>query len=128
MKARLAILLLGPLVCACQSSIPFYTRPADEPEWFKAKEAEAQAKGYPSAQAIPPNPENLPSMETMKQDLVDVECAGARVRNNKRSVLGKSDTGRSEAFVKKALEENTVPPLIDDVTRHEDESKPEKPE
>ena len=125
MKARLAILLLGPLLCACQSSIPFYTRPANEPEWFKAKEAEAQAKGYPSAQAIPPIPEHLPSMETMKQELVDVERAGERVRNDKRSVLGKPDTGHSEAFVKKALEENTVPPVIDDETRHEDEAKPE---
>ncbi len=126
MKSRLAIALLGLLLPACQSSIPFYTKPVHEPEWFKAKEAEASAKGYPSAQAIPPNPTNLPTAAQMKAELQAVEQAGEKVRHDERAALSTAQPRQPKAFVEKALEKNTVPPLIDDETRQEDEAKPGK--
>ncbi len=126
MNIRFVAPLLGLLLAACQSAIPFYTRPVDEPDWFKAKEAEAQAKGYPSAKDIPPNPSSIPSPAQVKAELEAVEAAGKRVNSDERAVLDLAGTRKPEAFVEQALETNTVPPLIGGQSRQKDEVRPEK--
>lgn len=113
------ILLSGTflLVSACQSAIPFYSKPANEPEWFKAKAAQADAKGFPSSRSVPDNPKGLTTPAKRDNTLQALQKAGDRVRNDPRASLATENTVDPEKFAKQGQKETIVPPLVDDEAR-----------
>ncbi len=117
MNARVLICAFAVLISSCQSAIPFYTKSAEEPEWFKAKAAEADAKGFPATRAVPPRPKDITPAAQRDAQLKALEKAGEEVRNNPRAALDNQETVDPEAFAKKAQEEAKAPPLVDDEER-----------
>ncbi len=117
MKVYTLCLGLALLVSACQSAIPFYEKEADEPDWFKAKAAEADAKGYPAARAVPLPPQDLTTDAKRDAELKSLEEAGEQVRNDPRAILDEADKFDLDEFAKKAHEETRVPPLVGDEQR-----------
>ncbi len=121
MIMRFLIFVLALSISACQSNmqsgLPFYTKSAPEPEWFKEKAALADAKGYPAARSVPAKPKVLTSPSKRDAQLTALEAAGEKVRNDPRAVLGNKEKIDPEQFAKKALEETVVPPLVDDEAR-----------
>jgi hypothetical protein len=119
MNARVLFPVFVLLVSACQSSLPFYTKSVEEPEWFKAKAAAADAKGYPATRSVPPRPQNTTTPAARDATLETLEEAGAKVRENPRSALSDENPIDPEQFSKDAQAETTPPPLIDDAARPE---------
>ncbi|PHS22929.1 MAG: hypothetical protein COA85_10575 [Robiginitomaculum sp.] len=117
MNARVLIPVFAVLISSCQSALPFYTKTAEEPEWFKAKAAEADAKGYPATRAVPPRPKGLTPAAKRDAELKALQRAGEEVRTNPRAAMNNEETVDPEAFVKKAQKETKAPPLIDDEER-----------
>jgi hypothetical protein len=119
MNARVLFPVFVLLVSACQSSLPFYTKTVDDPEWFKAKAAAADAKGYPPTRAVPPRPKNTTTPAVRDATLKSLEAAGAKLRENPRSALSDENPIDLEQFSKDAQAETAPPPMIDDTTRPE---------
>ncbi len=117
MKTHISCLGLALLVSACQSAIPFYEKAADEPDWFKAKAAEADAKGYPAARAVPEKPQGLTTAKTRDAELEALAKAAEKVRNHPRAILDDLEADKIDEFSQKAQEETKVPPLVDDEKR-----------
>ncbi len=117
MNARVLFPALVVLVSACQSSIPFYTKSAEDPEWFKAKAAEADAKGYPATRAVPQRPTGLTTPQDRDAQIEALEKAGAEVQSSPRAALDSDDQLNPESFSRDAQNETIVPPLVDDTAR-----------
>jgi hypothetical protein len=117
MNARVLICAFAVLISSCQSALPFYSKVADETDWFKAKAAEADAKGYPATRAVPPRPKGLTPAAKRDAQLKALQKAGEEVRTHPRAALDNRETIDPEAFAKKAQEETKAPPLVDDQER-----------
>jgi len=117
MNARVLICAFAVLISSCQSALPFYSKVADEPEWFKDKAAEADAKGYPATRSVPPRPTGLTPAAKRDAQLKALQKAGEEVRTNPRAAMDNEETIDPKAFVKKAKEETKAPPLVDDQER-----------
>ncbi|PHS26069.1 MAG: hypothetical protein COA84_06685 [Robiginitomaculum sp.] len=117
MNARLLIPAFAVLISACQTSLPFYGKTAVEPDWFKEKAAQADAKGYPATRAVPPRPKDVTPPAKRDATLSDLEKAGNLVREHPRAELLADKKKDPEAFAKKAQAETVVPPLVDEEER-----------
>ncbi len=112
-QIRILLPALSLLVSACQSSIPFYTKEAQEPEWYQVKAADADAQGYPSARAVPQRPQDLMPLDQREAKAKELERIGAQVREDPRAKLENGEAQDPEAFAQQAREETIVPPIIE---------------
>lgn len=110
---------LALLLGACQSSLPFYTKSAQEPEWYQIKAADADAKGYPSAREVPLRPQDITPLAEREAAAKALEEMGEQVRIDPRATLANAEQTNAETFARQAREE-TKPPALIDTQKRED--------